>query len=151
MGEVEKHSQMKHRLLGMYLKICANNVRSHRSHDFVVVDLYANDGIAYWPRGDEAWEGSAQIAAKWVSKAGERAFCILNEKDETLIDKLRENTKKYQSVIKEIYSDDANIIYQHILDKYVSLDAHSIFILDRMSIQRYIFIKNMLIDYICII
>jgi three-Cys-motif partner protein len=130
MGKVEKHSQMKHRLLGMYLKICTDIVKSQRSHDFIVVDLYANDGIAYWPGGDEEWEGSAQITAKWVSKAGERAFCILNEKDENLIDKLKENTKRYSDVIKEILSKDANVIHQYILDKYISIDAHSIFILD---------------------
>lgn len=94
------------------------------------MDLYANDGVSYWPSGDELWEGSAQIVAKWVSRAGERAFCILNEKDETLIDKLKENTKKYNKVIKEIFSEDANTICQDILDKYISLDAHSIFILD---------------------
>ncbi len=130
MGEVGKHTQMKHRLLGVYLSICARNVRSQKSHDFIVVDLYANDGVSYWPSGDELWEGSAQIAAKWVSRAGERAFCILNEKDETLIDKLKENTKKYNKVIKEIFSEDANTICQDILDEYIPLDAHSIFILD---------------------
>lgn len=130
MGEVEKHSQMKHRLIGMYLKICADNVRSQRSHDFAVIDLYASDGIAYWPGGNEPWEGSAQIVAKWVSKAGERAFCILNEKDKTLIEKLKENTKKYNKVIREVFSEDANIVYKTIIDGYISLDAHSIFILD---------------------
>jgi len=130
MGEVEKHSQMKHRLFGMYLSICVKYVKSNRSHDFVVVDLYANDGISYWPGGDEPWEGSAQIAAKWVSKAGERSFCILNEKDESLIDELKKNTKKYSKVIKEIYSKDANEIYQTIIDRYIDIDAHSIFLLD---------------------
>jgi three-Cys-motif partner protein len=130
MGEVEKHTQMKHRLLGVYLSICTRNVKSQKSHDFIVVDLYANDGVAYWPGGDEPWEGSAKIIAKWVSKAGEKAFCILNEKDGSLIDKLKENTKEYQNVIKEIFQDDANIIYQHILNKYVPADAHSIFLLD---------------------
>ena len=77
MGEVGKHSQMKHRLLGMYLSICSRFVKSQRSHDFIVVDLYASDGKAYWPGGDEKWEGSAQIASKWVSRAGKRSFCIL--------------------------------------------------------------------------
>ncbi|MEM4258316.1 MAG: three-Cys-motif partner protein TcmP [Candidatus Thermoplasmatota archaeon] len=130
MGEVEKHTQMKHRLLGNYLKICTSRVKSQRSHDFVVVDLYANDGVAYWPDGDEMWEGSAQIIAKWVSTAGERAYCILNERDKTLIEKLKENTKQYQSVIKEILTEDANVIHKYILKKYIPLDAHSIFLLD---------------------
>ena len=130
MGEVEKHTQMKHRLLGVYLSICTRNVKSQKSHDFIVVDLYANDGVAYWPGGDEPWEGSAKIIAKWVSKAGEKAFCILNEKDSNLIVKLKENTKEYQSVIREIFPNDANTIYQHILNKYVPMDAHSIFLLD---------------------
>jgi three-Cys-motif partner protein len=130
MAEVEKHTQMKHRLLGMYLSICAKHVKSQRSHDFIVVDLYASDGGSYWPEGNEPWEGSANIIAKWVSKAGERACCVLNEKDNLLCEKLRQNTSEYQSVIKEIFTEDANTIYAHILKKYIPLDAHSVFLLD---------------------
>lgn len=130
MGDVEKHSQIKHRLFGMYLSICVRHVKSNRSHDFVVVDLYANDGISYWPGGNEPWEGSAQIAAKWASRAGERSICILNEKNESLIATLEENTKDYKNVIKEIFSEDENEIYQTIIEKYVNVNAHSIFLLD---------------------
>jgi len=130
MGWVEKHSQMKHRLLGMYLSICARNVKSTRNHDFVIVDLYANDGMSQWYDGDEQWEGSAQIAAKWASNAGTRSYCVFNEKNSNLIESLKQNTKNYSSSIKTIFNEDANEIYQKILCEYIPRDSHSIFILD---------------------
>ena len=60
MGEVDKHSQMKHRLFGMYLSICVKYVKSNRSHDFVVVDLYANDGESY-----ELYQKMNKLERKW--------------------------------------------------------------------------------------
>jgi len=127
---VKYHSKIKHRLLGGYLKVCVENVRSHRRRPFIVVDLYAGDGISVCKEPEESWEGSAQIIAKWVSKAGKNAYCILNEKEPSLIPCLEKNIEEYKEVVKKIYNDDANKIYKEILSKYVPKESHSIFFLD---------------------
>jgi len=127
---VKYHSKIKHRLLGGYLRVCVKNVKSHRQRPFIVVDLYAGDGISICERPKETWEGSAKIIAKWVSEAGGNAYCILNEMDSSLIPQLRKNTEEYKEVIKEIYNDDANKVYKEILSKHVPKDSHSIFFLD---------------------
>jgi len=127
---VKYHSKIKHRLLGGYLSVCVKRVKSYYRRPFIVVDLYAGDGVSECVKPRDKWEGSAQIIAKWVSQAGKNAYCIFNEKDASLISELKKNTEEYKEVIKKIYNEDANEIYKEILSYYVPKKSHAIFFLD---------------------
>lgn len=130
---VKYHSILKHRLLGGYLSVCANYVKSAKYRPFIVVDLFAGKGKAVCEEVDEEWEGSSQIISKWVSRCGENAYCILNEMEKNFINDLRRNTEQYKKNIKKIYNADANKIHRKILKKHIPIESHSIFFLDPYS------------------
>ncbi len=129
--EVATHSSLKHRMLGMYFKICREVAKKRTLY---YVDLYAGDGEA---ECDEA------PLKKWVcpfikallehAKKGEiKLSCFLNELDpenKGYFDKLQKAVVSYQDYIIGLTKKDANNVYKEILDKIPPAEW-SIFFLD---------------------
>lgn len=129
--KVAPHSSLKHRMLGMYFKICRQVAKNRTLY---YIDLFAGDGEA---ECDEAplkkWKCPFIQSLLEHAKNGEiKLKCFFNEMDpenKGYYKKLKKNLTGYEDFVLDITKEDANDIYRKILKK-VPKKEWSIFFLD---------------------
>lgn len=129
--KVALHSSLKHRMLGMYFKICRQVAKKRVLY---YIDLYAGDGEA---ECDEAplkkWDCPFIKSLLEHAKKDEiKLLCFLNEFDPSgkgYYDKLKQKVSKYHDCIIGITKEDANVVYKDVLKK-IPANEWSIFFLD---------------------
>ncbi len=124
------HTRIKHKFLGDYLSIWLRGVGGKVSLDYV--DLFASDGICELDAELESpliWEGSALLAVKMSEEYKNRWTCYLNELNPTTCTQLKQNLKKYDPWVGEVFNEDANDVIEKILMK-IDPNYPSLFFID---------------------
>ena len=127
--EIEPHSTLKNRALGLYYKICIQVIK--KRNKLYYVDLYAGDGENICPKTDNTLRPAPFVTQFLRSaKKGEIDIeCYLNDIEHKRYIKLRKNVAEYKEFIKSVTEKDANIIYKNIL-KNIPKEEWSIIFLD---------------------
>ena len=127
--EIEPHSTLKNRALGLYYKICIQVTK--KKNMLYYVDLFAGDGENVCKRTDDIIRPAPFITQFLESALNGHIniLCYLNDIDPDSVNKLKENVEKYNKFIKRITQKDANAVYLDIL-KEIPKDEWSIFFLD---------------------
>jgi len=128
--EIEPHSTLKNRILGLYYKICIQVIK--KRNKLYYIDLFTGDGVSVSKKisGDKVW--NAPFITQFLESATKgkiNIMCYLNDLNPERYEKLKENVKKYNKFIKKITQKDANEVYKEIL-KEIPADEWSIFFLD---------------------
>jgi len=129
--KVTSHTSLKHRMLGAYFKICREVAKNRNLH---YVDLYAGNGEAECDETKlKRWKCPFIVSLLEYAKRGEiKLKCYLNEldsKNERLYDSLMKNVTSYKDFIVSLTKEDANVIYNTLLEK-IPKNEWSIFFLD---------------------
>lgn len=127
--EVKPHSALKHRILGVYFKICRTLI--NRLGGLHYVDLYAGDGSA---ECDEAplkkWDVPfIESLLKNAEREHLNLSCYLNDIDPECYEKLKKKVEPYAKYVKRIEKKDANVVYAEFLDQ-IPPNKWSIWFLD---------------------
>lgn len=127
--EIEPHSTLKNRTLGLYYRICIEVIKKRSILHYV--DLFAADGENVCKATDNIVR-PAPFITQFLKNAINREInikCYLNDIDTEKCKKLEQNIEKYNKFIERITSEDANKVYKEILKK-IPRDEWSIFFLD---------------------
>lgn len=129
--KVAPHTALKHRMLGMYFKICREVAKDRKLY---YVDLYTGDGEAECDESPiKKWKCPFIKGLLEHAKKGEiKLNCFLNELDpkkEGYFDKLVENVKEFRNSINSLTKEDANSVYKKILSQ-IPATEWSLFFLD---------------------
>jgi three-Cys-motif partner protein len=127
--EVEPHSTLKNRTLGLYYKICIQVIKKKKK--FYYADLFTGDGESTCKSTDGITYPSPFITQflRSASKGEIDIQCYLNDIDQETVKNLKNNVNEYSKFIKKITQKDANSIYKEILED-IPEDEWSIFFLD---------------------
>ncbi len=125
---VKPHTSLKHRILGVYFKIC-REVAKRR--DLYYVDLFAGDGEAKCEETPiKKWDSPLiHSLLKNAEKENLKLHCFLNELDRTRYEKLKEKVSSYNKYVEDIENEDANKIYKKFLEN-IPKNQWSIWFLD---------------------
>jgi len=127
--KVSPHTNLKHRILGSYFKIC-RDVMKRKGGTQYYVDLFSGDGLCECDRAPmKQWRPPYFTHIEKCRNENIDLKCIFNDKDKKKIEKLSQDLELYQDNVIAVYSKDANIIYKEIL-KEVPPNRWSIFVLD---------------------
>lgn len=157
---VKYHTNLKHRLLGIYLNISVDAQKKHK-RPIYFVDLFCGDGMAEnmhkCPNWDGSpnctcegferenpkkkiwcrWPGSPLIALKWAEKAEKEFYCVFNDKNENYIETLKKRKTPIRkqkiassSKIKKIFPGKNANKIYKKVLKLIPKKAHSLFFLD---------------------
>jgi len=127
--EIEPHSTLKNRLLGLYYKICIQVTK--KKNILYYVDLFAGDGENICPATDNKLRQAPFITQFLTSalKGDIKIVCYLNDINSNNCKKLKQNVEKCGKFIKKITQEDANKVYKEIL-KELPKEEWSLFFLD---------------------
>ncbi|MDP2750551.1 MAG: three-Cys-motif partner protein TcmP [Nanoarchaeota archaeon] len=127
--EIEPHSTLKNRTLGLYYKICIQVIK--KRDKFYYVDLFASDGESICKDTDnKVWQAPFITQFLETAKKGQiDLVCYFNDLDSEKCEKLKNNLKAYDKFVKKITNEDANKVYKEFL-KEIPKDEWSIFFLD---------------------
>lgn len=127
--EIEPHSTLKNRALGLYYKICIEVIK--KRNILYYVDLFAGDGENICKATDNKLR-FAPFITQFLEKAkGGKVniVCFLNDLNHDNFIKLNKNINSYRKFITGITNEDANNVYKAILQKIPKYEW-SIFFLD---------------------
>lgn len=127
--EIEPHSTLKNRALGVYYRICIEVIKKRQM--LYYIDLFSGDGENVC-RSTENIVRPAPFITQFLESAEKRKIniaCYLNDINPDNCKKLKKNVTRYAEFIREIKNKDANEVYKEFL-KEIPKDKLCIIFLD---------------------
>ncbi len=144
--DVNLHTKLKHKIISYYFSSGWKNAfKSGNIYSLYYVDLFAGDGFCICNELDEElekhlpadlskrkWKPSFFSLMNFAKQADFDLRCIFNDINESNINSLVKEIDKagYSDFIKGYYCEDANIIYEDILDTIEKPNKPSLFFID---------------------
>lgn len=126
--DVRPHTNIKHRTIGYYFKICRDVMKKGRP--LYYVDLYSGDGACECPEAPKTvWSPPYTRMLEESKNKGLGLRCVFNDYDRNKMDNLRNKLKGYEDFVIGTYHEDANVVYKKILNQ-IPPEEWSIFSLD---------------------
>ena len=143
---VKLHTKLKHKIISYYFSSGWKNAfKSGNIYSLYYVDLFAGDGFCVcdeldeelekylpWDLSKRKWKPPFFSLMSFAKEAGFDLKCIFNDKNESSIQSLLEKVDEggYSDFIVGHYCEDANTVYEDILNTIEKPNRPSLFFID---------------------